>query len=134
MAAEKKATSAVALEVGEYLVIVDWFVVVSAPSRRQVRTLVEEVEKTLARLGVVVLGREGLDAAEWVLLDCGEVVVHVMTDECRDFYALERLWAGVPSQDLMSAVPASSGPVRGTGLPEEGLSRGGAQVVATEAD
>ncbi len=134
VATDKKATSAVALAVGEYLVIVDWFVVVSAPNRRQVRTLVEEVEKALSRLGVAVLGKEGLDAAEWVLLDCGDVVVHVMTDECRDFYSLERLWAGVHSRDLMSEVPAGAGPGRRTGQPEEGLSRGIAQVVTNEAD
>ncbi len=103
VAIEKKASTAVALMVGEYLNIVDWFVILSAPSRRQVRTLVEEIEKRLASLGAELRGREGVQEAEWVLLDYGEVVVHLMTSECRDFYALERLWAGVPSIDLLSS-------------------------------
>lgn len=108
VAFDKKAESAVALMVGDHLAIVDWFVVVSAASTRQVRTLVEEIEKRLLALGARPAGKEGQEAAEWVLLDYGEVVVHVMTTECRDFYALERLWAGVPSRDLVSARPAAA--------------------------
>ncbi|MER3395787.1 MAG: ribosome silencing factor [Acidimicrobiia bacterium] len=103
VAFEKKASSAVALMVGECLSIVDWFVIVSAANRRQVRTIVEEMEKKLRNIGVPISSKEGHDTAEWVLLDCGDVVVHVMTESSREFYALERLWAGVPSRDLKKA-------------------------------
>lgn len=106
VASEKKASSAVALMVGDYLSIVDWFVVVSVANTRQVRTILEAIENRLSALGAKVAGKEGADAAEWVLLDYGEVVVHIMTSECRDFYALERLWAGVPGRDLLQASPA----------------------------
>jgi ribosome-associated protein len=108
IAVEKNASSAVALKVGDYIAIVDWFVVLSAQSSRQVRTILEEIEKRLSARGATLLGKEGAEVGEWVLLDYGDVVVHIMTSECRDFYALERLWAGAPSRDLLSPSRAAA--------------------------
>jgi ribosome-associated protein len=69
-------------------------VITSAPNTRQVRTIVDEVERQLReRAGVKPRSVEGLDDASWVLLDYGDVVVHVFLTETRDFYGLERLWA-----------------------------------------
>jgi ribosome-associated protein len=69
-------------------------VITSAPNTRQVRTIVDEVERQLReRAGVKPRSVEGIDDASWVLLDYGDVVVHVFLTETRDFYGLERLWA-----------------------------------------
>jgi ribosome-associated protein len=100
-AGSKKGTRTVALEVGEVLSIVDWFVVTSAANARQVRTIAEAVEEELKRLaGEGPLRVEGLADARWVLLDYGDVVVHVFLDEVREYYELERLWADVPRIDV----------------------------------
>lgn len=79
---------------GDIIGIVDSFVVTSAPNTRQVRTIVDEVEKQLReQAGVRPRAVEGLDDASWVLLDYGDLVVHVFLSETRAFYGLERLWA-----------------------------------------
>jgi ribosome-associated protein len=80
--------------VGDLIGIVEAFVITSAPNTRQVRTIVDEVELRLReQAGVKPRSAEGLDDASWVLLDYGDVVVHVFLTETRDFYGLERLWA-----------------------------------------
>ncbi|TAN23538.1 MAG: ribosome silencing factor [Actinomycetota bacterium] len=82
------------MELGELLGITDYFVVCSASNDRQVRTIVEEVERSLkAAAGVQPRAIEGLGDASWVLMDYGEIVVHVMSEEARAFYAIERLWS-----------------------------------------
>jgi ribosome-associated protein len=96
-AADKKAVDTVILDVGEVLAITDSFVITSAPNERQVRTIVEEVEKQLKGVGgPAPLRVEGLREAQWVLLDYGDFVVHVFLDEVRAFYDLERLWSDAP--------------------------------------
>lgn len=88
------------LEVGAVLAIVDWFVVTSASNPRQARTIAEEVEEQLRRRdGEGPLRIEGADDARWILLDFGDVAVHVLSEEARDFYDLERLWGDVPRLD-----------------------------------
>jgi ribosome-associated protein len=82
------------------LVVADEFVVASAPNDRQVKAIVEEVERQVADAGLAKpLRVEGLDDRHWVLLDYGDVVVHVFLDETRAYYELERLWADVPRVD-----------------------------------
>ena len=96
-AADKKAEDIVVLDVGDILGIADAFVITSAPNTRQVRTIVDEVEKQLReRDDARPRSVEGLDDASWVLLDYGDVVVHVFLTETRSFYGLERLWADAP--------------------------------------
>jgi ribosome-associated protein len=90
----------VILEVGPVLTIVDYFVITSAANTRLVRTIAEEVEEQVKRAGGGGPRRiEGLDDLRWVLLDLGDVVVHVFLDEARAFYELERLWGDVPRVD-----------------------------------
>ena len=108
-AADKQATDTVVLEVGEVLSIVDWFVITSAPNPRLVRTIAEEVEARLKAGGSPgPLRTEGLDDARWVLLDFGDIVVHVFLDEVREFYALERLWGDVPRLDWEAEQPLAA--------------------------
>ena len=93
-AADKKGEDIVVLDVGDILGIADAFVITSASNTRQVRTIVEEVEKQVREKSEAKpRAVEGLDDASWVLLDYGDVVVHVFLTETRAFYGLERLWA-----------------------------------------
>jgi ribosome-associated protein len=95
-AAEKQAEDIVVLDVHELIVITDFFVICSGTSDRQVKTVVEEVEKELRERGLRPVRREGEQEARWVLLDYVDVVVHVFAEEERDYYDLERLWRDAP--------------------------------------
>jgi ribosome-associated protein len=95
---EKKGEEIVVLEVGEILSIAETFVLVSAPNTRLVRTIVEEIELAL-KISDDEGPRsvEGLDDATWVLIDYGDVIVHVFLSETRAYYDLDRLWADAPT-------------------------------------
>jgi ribosome-associated protein len=96
-AAAKKAEDTVVLDVGEILAITDAFVITSGTNPRQVRTIVDEIERTLrARESLSPRSIEGRDDASWVLLDYGDVIVHVFLAATRAYYELERLWADAP--------------------------------------
>jgi ribosome-associated protein len=84
----------VVLDVGDIIGITDFFVIASGNNVRQVRTIAEEIERTLKeKLAARPLQIEGLGDASWVLLDYGDFVVHVFLHETRAYYGLERLWA-----------------------------------------
>lgn len=95
-AAAKKGVDIVILDVSELIGITDYFVIVAGNTERQVRTIVEEVEKRLREEGVKPYRREGEREQRWVLIDYLDVVVHVFHQEDRDFYNLERLWSDAP--------------------------------------
>jgi ribosome-associated protein len=95
-AGEKLATDVVAIDVSERLVITDCFVLASAPNDRQVKAIVDEVERKLREHGVKPVRREGEREGRWVLLDYAEIVVHVQHAEERTYYSLERLWKDCP--------------------------------------
>ncbi len=96
-AADKKAERPVVLDVGQLLGIVDAFVICSGGNDRQVRTVADEVERRVKHEGgVSPLRVEGKDEATWILLDYGDMIVHVFLDEWRLYYDLERLWKDAP--------------------------------------
>jgi ribosome-associated protein len=100
-AADKKGSDLVVLDVGDVLSIIELFVLVSASNVRQVRTIVDEVEQALTdHDGSKPISIEGLGDASWVLLDFGDIVVHVFLDETRAYYDLDRLWGDVPRLDV----------------------------------
>jgi ribosome-associated protein len=110
---DKGAQDVVILEVGDVLVVADEFVVASAANDRQVRAIVDEVERRVAEAGLSKpLRIEGRDERRWVLLDYGDVIVHVFLQEARDFYELERLWRDVPRVEWRGSAPL--GPEVGT--------------------
>ncbi|HLM29119.1 MAG TPA: ribosome silencing factor [Acidimicrobiales bacterium] len=93
----KGAQDVVVLEVGDVLVVADEFVIASASNDRLVKAIVDDVERLVAEAGFSrPLRVEGLDDRHWVLIDYGDVVVHVFLDETREYYELERLWGDVP--------------------------------------
>ena len=95
---EKQGRNIVVLDVGRILAIAELFVVVDAPNRRLVRTLVDEIEQAVrAATGRSPRRVEGVREQQWVLLDYGDVVVHVFLDEIRQFYEIERLYRDAPT-------------------------------------
>jgi ribosome-associated protein len=95
-AADKLASDILLLDVSEQLVITDVFLLASAPNDRQVMAIVDAIEDKLRELGTKPVRREGEKEGRWVLLDFGDLVVHVQHQEERVFYALERLWKDCP--------------------------------------
>jgi ribosome-associated protein len=91
---DKKGDGILVLDVADIIGIVECFVITSASNSRLVRTIVDEIERQiLEQAGEKPRGVEGLRDASWVLMDYGDLVVHVFLDETREFYGLERLWA-----------------------------------------
>jgi ribosome-associated protein len=88
----KQGEDVVVLDVRELTLVTDYFVLVTGRSVVHVDTLAEAITEQLASRGVPLLHREGRQRAHWVLLDYGDVVVHILTPEERQYYNLERLW------------------------------------------
>lgn len=99
-AADKLATDIIAFDVSDQLVITDVMVICSGSSDRQVKAIVDEIEDRLRETGAKPLRREGERDGRWVLIDYGDIIVHVQHQEEREFYALERLWGDCPKVDL----------------------------------
>ncbi|WP_166849042.1 ribosome silencing factor [Isoptericola sp. BMS4] len=99
-ASDRKAQEIIALDVSEQLVLTDVFLIASGTNERQVAAIVDAVEEAMHRAGVKAVRREGKTQARWVLLDFGDVVVHVQHAEDRVYYALERLWKDCPPVEL----------------------------------
>ena len=89
---EIKAKDVVEIDVRGRTSIADYLVIASGTSTRHVKSIADEVTRFAKKLGVMPLGVEGEREAEWVLVDLGDVIVHVMLPRVREFYALERLW------------------------------------------
>jgi ribosome-associated protein len=114
-AAEKLADDIVAFDVSDQLVITDAFVLCSAPNDRQVKAIVDGIEERLRELDAKPIRREGEREGRWVLLDYGDIVVHVQHADDRQFYALERLWKDCPTILLPEvALVGRSGQHRGS--------------------
>ena len=98
---EMKGEDIVAFDVSEPLGLTDVFLIATGSSPRHVLSIAEEVEKQMhLQCGMNPREREGLEEGQWVLLDFGDIVVHVMDQDSRDFYDLERLWKDCPRIDL----------------------------------
>ena len=101
-ASDKLAEDIIAIDVSEHVVITDVFLMCSAANDRQVAGVVDAIEEALLKLGAKPLRREGEQQNHWVLLDYGDIVVHVQLAEERIHYAIERLWKDCP----LIALPA----------------------------
>jgi ribosome-associated protein len=94
---DRKGRNIVTLDVGRVTDITDFMVIVSGTSNRHVKALVDQVIESAKAEGNPPFGVEGRETNEWVLVDLGDVLVHVMQAETREFYDLERLWSELPS-------------------------------------
>jgi ribosome-associated protein len=97
---ERKAIDPVLLEVGRLTSITDYFLVTSGNSSRQVQAISQHVSRRMKEEGFRPFGVEGEEEGHWVLMDYGEVVIHIFYDPLREFYDLEGLWIEAPRVGL----------------------------------
>lgn len=90
---DKKAKDIKVIKISDISILCDYFVIATGTSSTQVKALADEVEFRLSQLGSSPLRREGYQSASWVLLDYGEVIVHIFYGDTREFYQLENLWS-----------------------------------------
>lgn len=100
---EKKAEDIVAIETAGLTVVSDYFVVASATSNPHVKSLADDVEDEMAKLGVFASHVEG-KATGWILIDFNDVIVHIFLRESRDYYNLEHLWADAKQVDISALI------------------------------
>jgi len=89
---DKKGGKITILDLQGISIIADYFIIVTGNSTTQTKAITNYLTEKLPELEIPILRKEGLPAASWVLIDCGDLVIHIMTPETRDFYSLERLW------------------------------------------
>ncbi len=92
------------IKIGDMSSLCDYFVIATAGSQRQVKAITDNVEDELTKLGIEPRGKEGHGAQNWILLDYGDVMVHVFDEESREYYKLEKLWADAPRIDVDTLV------------------------------
>ncbi len=103
---EKKGMNIKLLKIDRVSSLADYFLICTGTSNTHVRTLCDFAEYTLEELGEPMLGREGHRGNSWELLDYGTIVVHVFTEEAREFYSLERIWADAEAVDISDIIIA----------------------------
>jgi ribosome-associated protein len=89
---DKKARDVKTLHVGEVSSVCDYFVISSGSNKSQIQAMCDHVEDTMHQAGFPMKNREGLANGGWILLDFYDIIVHIFTDEMREFYNLERTW------------------------------------------
>lgn len=102
----KRAEDIMALDVSKISIMADYFVIMDANSKRQVQAIAEIVVEQAHKNGVTVKSVEGKQAANWVLVDLGDVIVHVFQKDQRQFYNLEKLWSQAPIVSVDSWIEA----------------------------
>ena len=90
---EKKAKDISVINITDVSILADYFIICSGTSTTHIRTLADELEDKMKEAGYSLLHKEGYDSSRWVLLDYGDIVVHIFHEEDRNFYNLERLWS-----------------------------------------
>ena len=89
---EKKAEGIVMLEVSDITILADYFIIANGTNSSQVQALVDNVEEKLGKAGVHPKRIEGIGSTNWVLMDYGDIIVHIFSKEDRLFYDIERIW------------------------------------------
>jgi len=103
---EKKARDVKAIDISHLTTIAQYFIIASGTSTTHTQTLADNVEDRLSEHGIQCLRREGYGSARWILMDYGDIVVHIFLEEDREFYGLERLWQDgrdVPVDEVQAA-------------------------------
>ena len=90
---DEKGEDILSIPLGNTSSIADYIVIASGTSSRKVLSMAQNLEVKLKKAGVTILGREGVEQADWVLLDACDVIVHLFKPEVREFYGLERMWS-----------------------------------------
>ena len=96
----KKASEIKLLKIDKKTILADYFVICTGNSSTQIKTLADEVEYQLKLGGVPFIRLEGTDSNEWKVVDCHDVIIHIFSNEAREFYKLEKLWADAEEIDI----------------------------------
>jgi len=107
--------------------LVDFFVIVTASSRRLSHAIASEIDQSMKKLGEAKLGLEGSEEGRWTLIDYGDFVVHIFSPEDRTYYALEEIWGDAPHLDWREPTPNRAETVAETQLPPDAEKRDGAE-------
>ena len=107
LAEDNRGTDTLVLDLTQITPIMDYFIVTTGTSGRQMRALSDHIDNFLEEQGVRRIGMEGKDNANWILYDYGDIVVHVFSPEARQLYDLEHLWADAPQVDWKAHLQAS---------------------------
>ena len=89
---DKKAEDVRVLDISEVSVLADYFIIASGKNRNQIQAMKENVEEQMEKNGFFVKHVEGYDTAHWILMDYGDVILHIFDEESRSFFDLERIW------------------------------------------
>lgn len=95
-AADTRGRDVVVLDMREVVKWVDFVVIVTGSSRRQIAAISDEIEAAMSKFGESKIGIEGYELGSWIVLDYGDLLIHVFNDEKRDYYQLEHLWGDAP--------------------------------------
>lgn len=98
---EKKAIDVKIIDIRELSVIADYFMIAGANNDRQVKALADQVEEKLGKAGVSPKGIEGYQNANWILMDYGDVIIHIFNQEQRLFYDIERIWTNGTGSNIV---------------------------------
>jgi len=90
---DKKAKEISIIDIDKVSILADYFIICSGTSTTHIKTLADELEFKMKEMGCELHHKEGYNSARWILLDYGEIVIHIFHSEDRNFYNLERLWA-----------------------------------------
>jgi len=93
IASDKKASDVLLLDIRDVSVIADYFVICSGNSNRQLQAIADAIDEELGKQGAILLRREGTSDTGWILLDFGDIVIHIFGPQEREYYRLERLWS-----------------------------------------
>lgn len=97
---QKRAEDIMALDVRKVSLLADYFLICHGGSERQIKAIVDEVVEQVEKIGGTVKRVEGKEGGKWILIDLGDVIVHVFSESERSFYNLEKLWSDAPLVDL----------------------------------
>ena len=107
-----KAHDILAIDVRKVTPIFDWVILASADSGRQTKALARHVRDSLKEAGSAIIGTEGEESGEWILVDAGDIVAHVMQPAVRDFYNLEELWGEGKFDKVVNSTAPVHAPVK----------------------
>ena len=108
IAVDNRGKDVLLLDLRKTTPIVDFFVIVTATSRRQGNAIASDIDAAMKKLGEAKLGLEGSEEGRWVLIDYGDFVVHIFSPEDRAYYALEEIWGDAPHLDLIDSLPIAA--------------------------
>ncbi len=110
IAADNRAKDIALLDLRQSTPLFDYFVIITAPSRRQTNAIISEIDHEMKRRQELKLGIEGSEEGRWTLIDYGDFVVHVLSEDAREFYAIEDIWGDAPRLDWSEAGPTPDAP------------------------